>query len=125
MTSPRPEFIYKITEDEPPSPIPEVYPPSELDQKDGFVHLSTATQIPKTASLFFTQTKKIYLLKLRVSALDPSKIKWDEVPGTNGGCPHLYGVFGRDQVVSVIGVKRGEGEGWEGVLLRECEGWLV
>lgn len=43
--SPLPEFVYKITLEAPPSPIPESYPLSELDQKDGFVHLSTSWQV--------------------------------------------------------------------------------
>lgn len=43
--SPLPEFVYKITPEAPPSPIPDSYPLSELDQKDGFVHLSTSWQV--------------------------------------------------------------------------------
>jgi uncharacterized protein (DUF952 family) len=43
--SPLPEFVYKITPAAPPNPIPEEYPLSELDQKDGFVHLSTGWQV--------------------------------------------------------------------------------
>lgn len=41
----RPKYIYKITPEPAPSPIPEIYPPSELDAKDGFIHLSTALQV--------------------------------------------------------------------------------
>ena len=47
--SPLPEFVYKITPTPPPDPIPEAYPLSDLDRKDGFVHLSTAWQVSTTA----------------------------------------------------------------------------
>lgn len=40
----KPKHVYKITTSPPPDPIPAVYPPSELDQTDGFIHLSTAAQ---------------------------------------------------------------------------------
>ena len=40
-----PDFVYKIVPSAPPTPIPSQYPLSELDQKDGFVHLSTGTQV--------------------------------------------------------------------------------
>lgn len=42
--STRPKYIYKIASSAPPDPIPTVYPLSELDKKDGFIHLSTAAQ---------------------------------------------------------------------------------
>ena len=43
--SPLPEFVYKITAEPPPDPIPDVFPLSELDRHDGFVHLSTSWQV--------------------------------------------------------------------------------
>lgn len=43
--SPLPDFVYKITPTAPPEPIPEKYPPSELDRRDGFVHLSASWQV--------------------------------------------------------------------------------
>ncbi|KAI1632990.1 hypothetical protein F4809DRAFT_625309, partial [Biscogniauxia mediterranea] len=42
---PLPTYVYKIVPEAPPCPLPAEYPLSELDQKDGFVHLSTATQV--------------------------------------------------------------------------------
>jgi hypothetical protein len=43
--NPLPKYVYKIIPTPPPNPIPETYPLSLLDQKDGFVHLSTAKQV--------------------------------------------------------------------------------
>ena len=45
---PLPKYVYKIIPSAPPDPIPEAYPLSELDQKDGFVHLSTSWQVRKS-----------------------------------------------------------------------------
>ena len=43
--SPLPTYVYKILPEAPPTPLPSPYPPSELDRKDGFVHLSSAEQV--------------------------------------------------------------------------------
>lgn len=47
MTAPAepPRYVYKIVDAEPPLPIPDVFPPSELDKKDGFIHLSAPWQV--------------------------------------------------------------------------------
>jgi hypothetical protein len=62
-------------------------------------------------------------VKLRLSNFDPSSVKWDEVPGTNG-CPHLYGNFGGKDVVSAKEVHRPSGQTWSEALKAEGE-WLV
>lgn len=43
-----PKFIYKILPAAPQDPLPEQFPFSQLDANDGFVHLSTATQVNNT-----------------------------------------------------------------------------
>lgn len=43
--NPLPKYVYKIIPTAPPSPIPSPYPLSALDEKDGFVHLSTSWQV--------------------------------------------------------------------------------
>lgn len=40
-----PKYVYKIVDEAPPSPIPDPFPPSELDKQDGFIHLSTSWQV--------------------------------------------------------------------------------
>ena len=56
--------VFKILPSAPPSPIPATLPLSTLDKQDGFIHLSTAAQIPVTASLFFTSASELWLLKI-------------------------------------------------------------
>ncbi len=51
MASDSPQFIYKILPRAPAEPLPAQLPLSELDAKDGFVHLSTADQVCKFTSL--------------------------------------------------------------------------
>lgn len=49
-----PKFIYKILPAAPPDPLPEQFPFSQLDANDGFVHLSTSTQVNNTMDLTAT-----------------------------------------------------------------------
>ncbi|KAI0450277.1 hypothetical protein F5B21DRAFT_441210 [Xylaria acuta] len=109
--TPLPTYVYKITPTAPAAPIPAHYPLSELDQKDGFVHLSVATQIPITAGLFFKDSTTIWILKLRFKPEFHGATNWD-VPG----CPHLYGNFGADDVEDVKEFSRSGGESWRDVL---------
>ncbi|TRX95278.1 hypothetical protein FHL15_003970 [Xylaria flabelliformis] len=109
--NPLPTYVYKITPTAPPSPIPTQYPLSELDQKDGFIHLSIAKQIPITAGLFFKDSTTIWVLKLRFKPEFYGATNWD-----TPGCPHLYGNFGADDVEEVEKFSRSEGASWEDVL---------
>ncbi|OTB09047.1 hypothetical protein M426DRAFT_316341 [Hypoxylon sp. CI-4A] len=117
--SPLPEYVYKIVPSAPPSPIPSQYPLSELDQKDGFVHLSTGTQIPITADLFFTEATKIWVIKLRFAPKFHAATTWEVE-----GCPHLYGNFSSDDVQDVRELARLDGKTWKESLQSES-GWLV
>ncbi|KAI2638865.1 hypothetical protein GGS26DRAFT_543044 [Hypomontagnella submonticulosa] len=119
MPSPSPDFVYKIVPSAPPSPIPSEYPLSELDQKDGFVHLSTSNQIPITAGLFFKEATSIWVIKIRYAPKFHAATNWD-VPG----CPHLYGNFGADDVVDTKEFSRSDGESWEEAFKKQS-GWLV
>lgn len=46
--NPLPKYIYKILPSPPQDPLPKEFPLSQLDANDGFVHLSTATQVLNT-----------------------------------------------------------------------------
>ncbi|KAF7545695.1 hypothetical protein G7Z17_g8983 [Cylindrodendrum hubeiense] len=110
-----PKFVYKILPSAPPQPFPKENPLSELDQKDGFVHLSTATQVPGTSDLFFKDVSSLWVAKLRFVDFAES-IKWE------GGFPHLYDNFGADVVDSVENFVKPEGQTWASVM-RTSE-WL-
>ena len=129
---PLPTYVYKILSAPPPSPIPAALPLSDLDRRDGFIHLSNASQIPITASLYFQSNPELWLLKLDTrKTIDAGGVyRWNkELPG----CPHLYAQtdgewidLGSGNVVSSVSVARQGGQTWEDAFLGLKEsGWLV
>ena len=60
---------------------------TELDEQDGYVHLSTRAQVAETARLYFAGADGVRLLRFAVADLPP--LKWEE---SRGGqlFPHLY-----------------------------------
>lgn len=134
MNRPIPDYVYKITVTKPPNPLPHTLPLSELDQRDGFIHLSNARQIPITSSLFFSSHTTVYLLRVSslVARKEGSVFKWlDE---GQSGCVHLYGAngvkgeFGRLGLGTVVDVKewnRSEGKQWDDEeVVDSLNGWL-
>ena len=119
--SPIPTYIYKILHQLPPSPLPDALPLSPLDAKDGFIHLSTASQVPKTAELIFSDINILWLLKIPLKHIE-ANIKWEETK--SGYFPHLYEErLGGDTVLDVKEVKREGDESWGTTMSREQ--WLV
>ena len=118
--SPLPQYVYKILPEGPPDPLPSRLPKSALDEKDGFIHLSTAEQIPGTASLIYTYAKSLFLLKIPLDRIEEAT-KWEE---TTSGCfPHLYRAqLGREEVVDVKEFTREGPEQWTNVLSNDA--WL-
>lgn len=47
-----PKYVWKIVPDD-PRPIGDGLPVSDLDRKDGFLHLSTAEQVQLFSTVFF------------------------------------------------------------------------
>lgn len=110
-SSPLPTYLYKILSIVPPLPLPKALPLSPLDAKDGFIHLSTVEQTPKTAGRFFSDTANLWLLKIPLQRIEQN-VKWEE--GTSGCFAHLYDQgLGRDEVIDTKSMARGEGENWE------------
>lgn len=110
-SSTEPTFWYKILDQPPPSPLPETLPATDLDAKDGFIHLSTGSQIPITAGLFFSNHPSIWVLKLRRENID-GRVEYP--PELGKCCPHVFDSkgLGKDNVEDVIELKRGEGQEW-------------
>merc|ERR1712000_171836 len=111
-----PQFVYKIVPEAVEEPFPAELPLSELDRKDGFIHLSTAELVLGTCDRYFSHTTKIYLLKLDF-AKTVSRTKWEN------GFPHLYGNFGREEIVDSRAFERSASETWSESLKRSE--WLV
>lgn len=94
MTTPmrNPDFIYKIC-------TPEVFAAAEqsgiftgmpIDERDGYLHFSTASQLPETLRLYF-KGEKVMVFAVRSFDMG-SKLVWE---ASRGGAlfPHVYGTF--------------------------------
>ncbi|KAJ6539218.1 hypothetical protein B0H19DRAFT_1177739 [Mycena capillaripes] len=130
---PEPTYIYKLVPSSSPvpDPLPETLPLSELDDTSGFIHLSTAAQIPGTLKHFFAEHDEVYALRIKYATVEKD-IKWEdpkaEICGERGGegfFPHLYngGRLGSGVIESVTIWHRNSGN-WDEAL-RKAESWLV
>ena len=65
-----------------------VLPKSPIDVTDGFMHLSTATQLRETIRLYFAGQSDLVLCTVPVAAVAPA-LKWE--PSRGGALfPHLF-----------------------------------
>ncbi|UZJ57175.1 hypothetical protein CBS101457_006495 [Exobasidium rhododendri] len=88
--------LYKIlTPTEKANLCSEDWKGTELDLKDGFIHLSSSEQIPGTLDRFFSRESQvgddIVIMTLPRSNIDETKLKFDPAAGTEFG--HIYGTI--------------------------------
>jgi uncharacterized protein (DUF952 family) len=75
------------------------YRGSADDARDGYIHFSTAAQVPGTAAKYFAGQKGLFLIAVDADALGDN-LKWE--PARDGALfPHLYGELEFDAVISV------------------------
>lgn len=75
------------------------YAGSADDQRDGFIHLSTASQLPVTLEKFFRGRPDQMLISFDASTLGPA-LKWE--PSRGGDLfPHFYGSLPATKALSV------------------------
>ncbi|PVU98945.1 hypothetical protein BB559_001166 [Furculomyces boomerangus] len=110
------QFAYKIVNS--PNPIDltiDHQPLSQLDQNDGFIHLSTKEQVSGTLDRFYTPfTSLVYLLQVNLDLVpDQSTIKWESPEDhlTHIKFPHLYGPLKSSYIVHVFTIKKSD-NGW-------------
>ena len=66
-----------------------VFRGSPDDQRDGFIHFSTAAQVPGTVEKYFAGQPELLLIAINAHALGAT-LKWE--PSRGGALfPHLYG----------------------------------
>ncbi|PYI34563.1 hypothetical protein BP00DRAFT_423039 [Aspergillus indologenus CBS 114.80] len=132
MADAPPFFIYKLVPSTAPvrEPLPDRLPISELDNQSGFIHLSTAFQVPNTLKLFFKDEPLVYVLRIRYDRVE-NDIKWENPEGTvcgprptEGLFPHLYNglKLGKDEIES-ISIWTNE-DGWDKALT-QAKPWLL
>ena len=94
----RVSFLYKIMSKQEWEKVQAhgIYEGSEVDRKDGFIHLSAAHQVRVTAQKHFSGITDLVLISIREESLGPS-LKWET---SRGGelFPHIYGPLQLDAV---------------------------
>ena len=68
--------------------------------EEGFIHLSTASQVAGVAERFYKDVEDLVLLHIEESLLR-SPLQWDVVGGSPDPFPHLYGPLNLSAVVKV------------------------
>ena len=77
-----------------------VYRGSDDDARDGFLHFSTASQVPETARKFFFGQTGLFLVEVDADALGDA-LRWE--PSRNDELfPHLYGELDLGAVMRVL-----------------------
>ena len=82
---------------------------TELDKKDGFVHLSTATQLNATLSLYFAKEESVMLLQADQAKIhDGIKYEAPIPPGSRtSSFPHYYGDLNISAISNIWHLNRG------------------
>lgn len=76
-----------------------VFQGSADDRRDGFIHFSTAAQLPGTAAKHFAGQAGLLLIAVDASALGEA-LRWE--PSRGGELfPHLYGELGLGAVTGI------------------------
>lgn len=82
---------------------------TELDKKDGFIHLSTAAQLNATLALYFAKEKTAVLLQIDHSQIhDKLKFESPVPPGNRtSSFPHYYGDLNTNAISKIWNLGRG------------------
>mgnify|MGYP001249215380 CR=1 FL=1 len=83
---------------------------TDLDNQDGFIHLSTASQLAATLAFFFKDSDYLQLLQLDLDKIDVKKLIY-EAPYSNEGkrknaFPHLYSQLMTNQITESWTIER-------------------
>jgi uncharacterized protein (DUF952 family) len=71
------------------------YHGSAHDKADGFLHFSTAAQLPETLRLYYAGQDDLMLVAVDSAALGPA-LKWEYSASRGEDFPHLYGALSCD-----------------------------
>ena len=84
---------------------------SDVDKKDGFIHLSTAVQLAATLSFYFKDSEIVFLLQLDLEKIEKDKLIFEApIPKDGlrkGSFPHLYCELTTDQISKMWTIERG------------------
>ncbi len=106
-----PRWIYKICTPAEHAALaaPGGWAGSPDDLRDGFVHFSTADQVPGTLARHFAGRGPLVLLEVDATALPEGLLRWE--PSRKGAVfPHLYGRLHPHQVQRTVPLPADPGE---------------
>ena len=72
--------------------IGETYLGSPHDRADGFLHFSTAPQLPETLRRYYAGQTDLVLVAVEAEKLG-ANLKWEHSPSRGEDFPHLYGAL--------------------------------
>ena len=73
------------------------YHGSAHDRADGFLHFSTASQLPETLRLYYAGQDDLMLVAVDTDALGAA-LKWEHSQSRDEDFPHLYAVLSCDAI---------------------------
>src|SRR5262245_53195148 len=68
---------------------------------EGFLHASTAEQLPRVANSFYKGRTGLVALKIDTAKVQ-APIRWENPPGSSEQFPHIYGPLNLDAVLEVL-----------------------
>lgn len=95
MTDP----IYHLAEPEEWTARSEHYSPPSVES-EGFVHCSTAEQLPRVAAARFAGRTDLILLTIDPDQLEPGTLIYEDSYGAGEEFPHIYGALPVSAVLS-------------------------
>ena len=87
-----PEPVFKIVPRAEWAEITDAYEGSEHDRADGFLHFSTAAQLPETLRRHYGDKDDLLLVAADTVRLG-RLLRWEHSPSRGEEFPHLYGVL--------------------------------
>ena len=81
---------------------------TKLDLKDGFVHLSTASQLNASLSLYFSNESRVVLAQINLSKIK-NNLKYEVASNANnrnGKFPHFYGILNTNMILKTWQLER-------------------
>ncbi len=72
---------------------------------EGFIHASTAAQVARVANAFYRDEQDLIVLAIDPVRVEP-EIRWEQVAGSPGRFPHIYGPLSPAAVLGTFPLTR-------------------
>ena len=108
MSEEKPEFVYRLATRAEWAAAQDggLVPLRDIDEQDGYVHLSTREQALDTANIHFAGVADLLALEIPLAPIDPL-VKFELAPKRGQSFPHLYGRLETRHVARAIALEAG------------------